>query len=101
MLQEVELTHPVVETCRKVIIFDGMALVNAIKKSGETCSDLANSFINMLINKSRGFDEVRLVFDRYVENSLKEQMRVKRTHGTDTRTTLFFYANIWLIKFYS
>ena len=60
-------TDPVVETCRKVIIFDGMALVNAIRKSGdiETCSHLANSFINMLINKSRGFDEVRLSIDMW------------------------------------
>ena len=80
-------TDPVVETCsRKIITFESMALVNAIKKSGdiETCSDLANTFVNMLINRSRGFDEVRLVFDRYVENSLIEQMRVKRTHGKST-----------------
>ena len=93
-------TDPVVETCRNVIIFDGMALVNAIRKSGdiETCSDLANSFINMLINKSRGFHEVRLVFDRYVENSLKEQMRVKRTHG---KSTYYHVTDSTLIRYIS
>ena len=67
-----------------MILFDGMGLVNALNKTPdiETCSDLANAFIKMLVTKGEGFDEVRLVFDRYLEISLKSKMRNKRTQGT-------------------
>ena len=69
---------------RRVILFDGMGLVNALNKTSdiETCSDLANTFIKMLVTKGEGFDEVRLVFDRYLEISLNSKMRNKRTQGT-------------------
>ena len=69
---------------RRVILFDGMGLVNALNKTLdiETCSDLANTFIKMLVTKGEGFDEIRLVFDRYLEISLKSKMRNKRTQGT-------------------
>ena len=60
-----------------------MALVNAIKKTSDirTCDDFANAFINLLIKSSTGYEEVHLVFDRYLENSLKQHMRNKRTKG--------------------
>ena len=66
-----------------VIIFDGMAIVQKIKKTGnlKTCSDFAKVFIDILINESRGYKQIRLIFDRYMKHSLKEQTREKRTKG--------------------
>ena len=63
-----------------------MALVNSINKTDQIvyCSDLANAFIEKLINISIGYNEVRLVFDQYKHISLKEQMRKKRTKGKST-----------------
>ena len=60
----------------KVIIIDGMAVVNSVTKTEQmkTCQNFADA----------QFDEVRLVFDRYTKTSLKEQMRTKRTKGKST-----------------
>ena len=46
-----------------VIIFDGMA-IQKIKKTGnlKTCSDFAKVFIDILINESRGYKQIRLIF---------------------------------------
>ena len=65
----------------KVIIIDGMALVNAIPKTEriKTCKDFAQAFLDQLSNMADEYDEVRLVFDSYINSSLKEQMRRKRT----------------------
>ena len=70
----------------KVIIIDGMALVNAIPKTEriKTCKDFAQSFLDHLSNMADEYDEVRLVFDRYINSFLKEQMRRKRTKGKST-----------------
>ena len=70
----------------KVIIIDGMALVNAIPKTEriKTCKDFAQFFLDQLSNMADEYDEVRLVFDRYINSSLKEQMRRKRTKGKST-----------------
>ena len=68
----------------KVIIFDGMAVVNRIdiKKSRiKTCKEFATTFCNIIFAESEGFDEVRIIFDRYDKKSLKNQTRSKRTHG--------------------
>ena len=70
----------------KVIIIDGMALVNAIPKSEriKTCKDFAQVFFDQLSNMDGDYGEVRLVFDRYIDSSLKEQMRRKLTKGKST-----------------
>ena len=70
----------------KVIIIDGMALVNAIPKTEriKTCKDFAQFFLDQLSNMADEYDEVRLVFDRYINSSIKEQMRRKRTKGKST-----------------
>ena len=66
-----------------VLLIDGMALVNSMSKNDNirTCSDFANLFCERLINISIDYNEVRLIFDRYISSSLKEQMRNKRTKG--------------------
>ena len=70
----------------KVIIIDGMALVNAIPMTEiiKTCKYFAQVFLDQLSNMAGDYDEVRLVFDRYINSSLKEQMRRKRTKGKST-----------------
>ena len=53
------------------ILFDGMELVNSINKTSdiETCLGLFKSFIRLLVSKSNGYDEVHLIFDRYLQVS--------------------------------
>ena len=72
----------------KAIIFDGMAVANRIniKKSKlKSCSDYASAFVNIIKREARDFHEIRVVFDRYISNSLKANIRSKRTHGLSVR----------------
>ena len=50
----------------------------------KTCQDFADSFLAIICKMAANYDEVRLVFDRYMKTSLKEQMRTKRTKGKST-----------------
>ena len=65
----------------RVIILDGMALVNKLKKdvTTKTCHDLAELFIGKLEYESINFSTSILVFDRYIDGSVKERTREKRT----------------------
>ena len=60
-------------------VIDGMALVNKIPMNRDikTCYDFKVSFSNRLIQDGKGYSEVHLVFDRYVNSSLKEQCKEK------------------------
>ena len=72
----------------KVVIYDGMALVNKleIRKDVKTCKELMKHiFADRLIKQSEDFHEVRLVFNRYIEGSLKERTREKGSGGKATR----------------
>ena len=63
---------------RKVMIIDGIAVVNRIniKKSKiKNCQEFAESFINIVLHEATGCDEIRVVFDRYIEDSLKAETR--------------------------
>ena len=81
---------------RKVIILDGMAVVNQIKKTSQikTCKDLAGAFIQKVLYESRGHEEVRMIFDRYQENSIKDPTRSKRTQGVTIRYKISDDTNI-------
>ena len=70
----------------QVIIIYGMALINAIPKTERimTCKDFAQVFLDQLSNMADEYDEVRLVFDRCINSSLKGQMKRKRTKGKST-----------------
>ena len=51
-----------------------MAIVNKInikKSKVKSCADFADVFIERILDESFGYDEVRVVFDRYVKKSLK------------------------------
>ena len=58
-------------TTLRVIIFNGMALVNSVSKTDnvKTCHDFTESFLKKLINLVANYDKVRLVFDRYLNTS--------------------------------
>ena len=70
----------------RVIIIDGMAVVNSVTKMEQmkTCQNFADAFLQIICNMAAQYDEVRLVFDRYIKTSLKEQMRTKRTKEKST-----------------
>lgn len=47
-------------------------------------SRLASSFLEIIRSMAAKYDEVRLVFDRYINTSLKEKLRTKMTKGQST-----------------
>ena len=69
---------------KKIIILDGMAIVNALPKDKnppfpiKTCEDLGKLFVRQLTSLCSGYDEARLAFDRYVVTSLKWMTREAR-----------------------
>ena len=74
----------------KAIIFDGMAVANRIniKKSKlKSCSDYASAFVNITKREARDFNEIRVVLDRYISNSLKANIRSKLTHALSVYST--------------
>lgn len=62
-----------------------MAVVQSITKGPSMihCSDFANSFVQSIHKIASGYDEARIIFDRYIEKSLKAQTRSKRSTGID------------------
>ena len=65
----------------KVLIIDAMAFVHPLKKSPatRTLRDLQDVFISKIENRLQGFDEGRVVFDTYLDTSLKDKTRAKRS----------------------
>ena len=85
MYPEINFTT-LIEENESVIIFDGMAVVNRIdiqKQKGiiKTCRDFADVFSKIILKESKGFPEVRVLFDRYDELSLKSKTREYRSSG--------------------
>ena len=68
-----------------VCIIDAMAVVQAIKKGPSMiyCSDFAKAFVRNIRKTMSEYDEGRIIFDRYIEDSLKAQTRGKRSAGID------------------
>ena len=91
-------TREVQESAMKIILFDAMEIVNSLKKTPEieTCADFGNAFIRKLISMSSGYDEVHLIFDRYLENSLKTQTRQGR--NKNLKSTYYHVSDSTLIK---
>ena len=75
-----------------VIIFDGMAIVNLISiensKFIRTCEDFANVFTNQIIDESQWFSEIRVIFDLYLDISLKAKTRNDRTNSSQIKYKL-------------
>ena len=95
--QIITSVEDIVETVQeKAIILDGMALVNKLKKTPfvRNCSDLSELFLQRLEIETEGFDTVILLFDRYLEQSLKEMTRKKRNNDEATRYKVNDETNI-------
>ena len=62
-----------------VEIIDVMAVVNSLNKTSEikTCKDFSNKFNDMIMRETADCDAIRVIFDRYVSNSLKGATREK------------------------
>ena len=49
-----------------------------------TCLDFAKSFFQAIVRMLQGYAEGRVIFDRYISNSLKSQTRAKRGMNTES-----------------
>ena len=63
-----------------VLIVDAMAILQGMKKTPGmvTIWHLKEAFLKKVFNMSRNYDEVRVIFDHYLENSLKSKTRAVR-----------------------
>ena len=63
-----------------------MAIVNSISiensKFIKSCEDFANVFTNQIIEESQRFSEIRIIFDLYLDTSLKAKTRNDRTNSS-------------------
>ena len=81
-------TNPSITPVVDAILIDGAALVNMLKPSGacKTFSDYANQVYLPYIGKQlQGVQRLDIIWDRYIENSLKAQTRNKRGNGVRRR----------------
>ena len=62
----------------KVLIIDATAVLQCMKKNTiQTLSDLQDAFNERIQNMVHGYDEVRYVFDQYMDQSLNNKARQK------------------------
>ena len=61
-------SETVTELTPRVIVFDGMAVVNQIKKTPliKSYADFAKCFADRILFAARNFEEVRVVLDQYI-----------------------------------
>ena len=80
----------------RVIMFDGMGVVNKLKKSDaiRTCKDLAAVFVQRILGESNNYQVVAMIFDRYMVSSLKSKTRNKRTKGVSVHYKIADNMNI-------
>ena len=68
-----------------------MTVANQIDfKTLNTCKDFAIAFMSSIGNMVSRYTEVRLIFDRYLEQSLKATAREVRTAGVQIRYSKIF-----------
>ena len=61
----------------RVLIVDAMAILQKTPGMITICH-LKKAFLNRITRMSRGYDEARIVFDHYLEESLKSKTRASR-----------------------
>jgi len=77
-------TTSLADNCQKIAVVDRMVLVQKLsKKAVVTVKDLSVCFNDRLMNLTRHFDEVIVVFDTYRADSLKNRTKQKRRKGKD------------------
>ena len=62
------------------LVVDTMAVLQSMKKTATmpTLADLKEAFVRRIENMLTGFNEGRIIFDRYLEQSLKNKTRQNR-----------------------
>ena len=74
-----------------------MAVANQIDfKTLSTCKDFAMAFMSRIGNMVSRYTEVRLIFDRYLEQSLKARTKEAKTAGVQIRYSKIFLFQIAL-----
>ena len=72
------------------IVFDGMAIIQMLQPPQSTVklvyNDMASAFWKYILFASEGVHNIHVVFDRYIENSLKFQTREKRGEDVSRHT---------------
>ena len=68
-------------TRKRILIVDAMETLKSINKTPKMIKiyDLQEEFIKRIVKMMKGYDEGRIVFDRYVDQSLKHKTRSKRS----------------------
>lgn len=69
-----------------VIIIDGMAVVQSMKKSPDMkiFLNFKNAFVRRITRMVKAYDEAHIIFDRYdITHSLKRKTRAKRAQGNE------------------
>ena len=73
------------EKTRNILVIDAMAIAHKIniKNSPEINlgQDFADAWVKEIFFEARGFDEVQVIFDCYLNSSLKCKMGDSRTNG--------------------
>lgn len=87
------------EPSHKCIIIDGMAVLHLIPDSTkmQTISDLSRMFNAKIEDKMDHYDEIRLVFDPYTDESRKQATRAKRQKGAGTYYAVSASTNLAVI----
>ena len=64
----------------RALVVDAMAVLQSMKKTPtiRTLADLKEAFVRRIENMLNGFNEGRIIFDRYLDQSLKNKTRQKR-----------------------
>lgn len=83
---ESSIENPIDYRKKSFILIDGMALVQSMNKAHEIkfCRDFAQAFLKKVENDYSAYNNIYIVFDVYKENSLKNQMREKRSRRKNT-----------------
>ena len=85
--------------CEKVIFFDGMEVVQSMKKnpSMKKIIDLAAQFVKRIRRLMKGYTEGRVLFDQYLGQSLKTNTRKKRG-DSDNSPTFHIHSDMKIVK---
>ena len=68
----------------RALVVDAMAVLQSMKKTltMRTHADLKETFVKRIENLLNGFNEGRIIFDRYLDQSLKNKTRQNRAATT-------------------
>ena len=64
----------------RALVVDAMVVLQSMKKTPtiRTLADLKEAFVRRIENMLNGFNEGRIIFDRYLDQSLKNKTRQKK-----------------------